>query len=141
MNIVCYGNPMDKTFHDLWSLMRQTHPELGLELHSSLLSFSARLREPRRNIAVVMLYINDRETMTELLSVRSLLKDLPIVILLKDQEPGILEFAHQLMPRVIVYTWWRIGDICGVLQRCIGRSRDLEVILREGTDTEAGIRE
>ncbi len=68
-----------------------------------------------------MLYIADKETCSDLLAVRHLLNDLPVVILLKDQEPDILQFSHELRPRVIIYTCWRAKDICSVLQRCISR--------------------
>ncbi len=121
MNVICYGHPPDKMFRDTWGRLQKTSPELGLELHRSLDSFVSRLRQPGRNIAVVMLYIADKKALSDLLIVRPLLNDLPVVILLNDQEPEILKFSHELRPRVIIYTCWRVKDICSVLQRCIGR--------------------
>ncbi len=121
MNVVCYGHLMDKIFRDTWGKMQKKSPELGLELHRSLNSFASRLRQPGRNIAVVMLYIADKKTLSDLLVVRRLLSDLPVVILLNDQEPEMLKFSHELRPRVIMYTCWKAEDICSVLQRCIDR--------------------
>ncbi|MHB8910300.1 MAG: hypothetical protein ACYDAA_15615 [Syntrophales bacterium] len=94
---------------------------MDLELHRSLDDFASRLRQHGRNIAVVMLYIADKKTLSELLVVRPWLNDLPVVILLNDQEPEILKFSHELRPRVIIYTCWQMDDICSVLQRCIDR--------------------
>ena len=121
MNVVCYGYPIDDIFRTAWEKMQKTSPDLGLELHRSLKSFTARLRQPVRNIAVVMLYLADKETLSDLVAVRPLLNDLPVVILLNDQEPEFLKFSHELRPRVIVYTCWKAEDICAVLQRCISR--------------------
>jgi hypothetical protein len=121
MNVVCYGHPPDKIFRDTWGKIQKTSPELGLELHRSLDSFASRLRQPGGNIAVVLLYIADKKTLSDLFVVRPLLNGLPVVILLNDQEPEILKFSHELRPRVILYTCWGIKDICSVLQRCVGR--------------------
>lgn len=126
MNVVCYRYPPDKIFRDTWRKMQKTSPDLGLELHRSLESFASRLRQPWRNIAVVMLYIADKKTLSDLRAVRPLLNDLSVVILLKDQEPEILKFSHELRPRVIIYTHWRVKDICSVLQGCISRSCNRE---------------
>jgi hypothetical protein len=121
MNIVCYGHPSDKIFYDMWVKIQKTSPELGPELYRSLDSFAARLRQPGRKIAFAMLYITDKETVSGLLVVRPLLQDLPVVILLNDQEPEILQFCHQLRPRIIMYTDWKLKEICSVLERCIGK--------------------
>ncbi len=121
MDVVCYGHPTDELFRDTWGRLQNACTVLGLELHESLDSFTARLRQPGRNIGVAMLYIADQKTGSDLLAVRHLLNDLPVVILLKDQEPDILQFSHELRPRVIIYTCWTAKDICSVLQRCITR--------------------
>jgi hypothetical protein len=126
MNVVCYGHPPDEMFHNAWEKVRKTSPDWGLELHRSLVSFASRLRQPVGKIAAVLLYIADKRNLSDLLVVRSLLHDLPVVILLNDQEPEILRFSHELRPRVIIYTCWKAEDICTVLQRCINRSRSRE---------------
>ncbi len=122
MNVVCYGQPQGQAFGDVLARLQKTHPELGLELHRSLDSFASRLRQPGRSIAVVLLYIADREALSDLLGVRRLLNDLPVVILLNDQETDILHRCHELRPRVILYPCWESEEICSVIQRCIDKS-------------------
>ncbi|MHB8091888.1 MAG: hypothetical protein ACYDH8_09890 [Syntrophales bacterium] len=121
MNILCYCYSTDEAFLNIWARMQKTSPELGLELHQSLDSFTARLRQPGGNVAVVLLYIADKKILSDLTVVRPLLNDMPVVILLKDHEQEMLKFSNELRPRVILYTSCKVEDICAVFQRCSGR--------------------
>ncbi len=123
MNVVCYGNPPDELFLDACRKIQEACPGLGLEVCWSPDLFTARLKRRWRGIAAVMLYIAEQRVCAELLAVRPLLCDLPIVILLNDQDPEILRFAHELRPRVISYTWWRSQDIGSVLARYVDKYR------------------
>ena len=121
MNIVCYCHSSDEALDDIWAGLQAASPELGLERHQSHDSFAARLRQPGRNIAVVLLYIDNKQTLTDLMAVQPLLNELPIVILLNDQNQEIIKLSHEFKPRVIIYTFWQRQEICAVVQRCIGR--------------------
>jgi len=92
-----------------------------MEQHRSLDSFAARLRQPGRNIALVLLYIDNKQTLTDLLAVRSLLEELPVVFFWTIKNQKIIKLSQELKPRVIVYTFWPQKEICAVLQRCVGR--------------------
>jgi len=122
MNVVCYGQPQGQAFGDVLARLQKTHPEFGLELHQSLDSFVSRLRQPGRNIALVLLYIADRMALSDLLGVRRLLNDLPVVILLNGEESDLIQRSHELRPRVILYPCWEPEEICSVIQRCIDKS-------------------
>ena len=121
MNVLCYCPSTDERFREILTGLQETSPELGLELHRSLDSFSSRLRQPGRNIAVVLLQINDKQTLTDLMTVRSLLNELPVVIIPNDQDQEIIKLSYEFKPRVIIHAFWPTKDICAVLQRCIGR--------------------
>ncbi|MHB8828582.1 MAG: hypothetical protein ACYC6Q_03495 [Syntrophales bacterium] len=121
MNILCYCPSTDEGFHDILTGLQETSPDMGLEFHRSLDSFTSRLRQPGRNIAVVLLHIDDKQTLTDLMAVRSLLNELPVVIIPNDQNQEIIKLSHEFKPRVIIHAFWQAKDICAVLQRCIDR--------------------
>ncbi|MHB8772334.1 MAG: hypothetical protein ACYC7J_15175 [Syntrophales bacterium] len=123
MNVVCYGNPPDELFLDTCRKIQEAYPGLGLEACWSPDLFTARLKRRGRSIAAVVLYIAEQRACAELLAVRPLLCDLPVVILLNDQDRELLKFAHELRPRVIAYTWWRVEDLCSILERCVDKHR------------------
>lgn len=124
MNVVCYGCPLDKTSRIIWENIQKNIPDLGLELHWSCESLLSRLCHPSRsNIVLTVLYIEDQEALFKLLSLRSLLYDLPVAIILTTRDRDVLRLSHEFRPRVIMDTDWMINDVCSVLGRCIEKSR------------------
>lgn len=137
MQVICYVHSLDRGFQDTWAIMeKKLGPRVTFELHQTSEDFKDSIKQPGASIAVVLLYINDKAKLPELLPLQSILIDLPLIILLNDQEPEILKFSHHLRPRVILYSYFGIRKICLVLERFLMRYQRQDTYFELGTITQ-----
>ena len=101
MNVLIYGKLTEPTKERLKNLIQEKTPWGSIEDYPTIESLSRRLREPRENRGVAILFAADRDGMQELLSIRPLLHDTPIILILPDRESETISMAHQLRPRFL----------------------------------------
>lgn len=92
----------------------------------SLAVLEQRLRRPRNDIEVVLISVSDAIEMRQLNTMRPLLLDLRLVIVLPTREPDIVAWAHKLVPRFIAYADNGYEQIGAVLKKMLGNGRVLQ---------------
>jgi hypothetical protein len=124
MNIVYYSPVKDKLFYDTWGLLDSVNPQYGLELHRSLGSLDTRLRHPPGGIGVVIIYIDNKKYLDDILKLNGLLSDVPVIVILKDPKAEVIESARLLKPRVILHSCFDVEAIGSVVESVMKRSSE-----------------
>lgn len=83
-------------------IVAQNHPETTLEIHHHLIGMiailSRSISEPR---PVVFITLAGHEEFKELYPARELFIDIPLLVVLKIDDPELIRLAHQLSPRFV----------------------------------------
>ena len=86
----------------------------------SLSVLEQRLGRPRHDIEVILVSIGDAIEMRLLNTMRHLLLDLRLVIVLPSRDPDIVAWAHKLVPRFIAYADTGYEQVGAVLEKMMG---------------------
>ena len=78
-------------------------PEENLEVYRSLEGLSQRLAQPFDDLGVAVLMAGNHEELMNIFSIRDLLRDLQIILVIPDQKEETVALAHQLRPRLLTY--------------------------------------
>ncbi len=126
MNIIFYAPVMDPDACQTWTLLENLDTEFGVELHKSTKSLDQRLRQPLQGIAAILLYVDDGNHLAELLPLKELLNDLPLIIILKEADSEIMKKVHTLRPRVVLGSRFHFHEIVHVIENMVRRQKSLE---------------
>jgi len=120
MNILLYeavdeGN--NKQFH---RMIEDLNLECGLEIYRTIESLSQRLRQPEKNLTVAVLFAISNRELLDIISIKELLFNVRIILVLPDREEDTITKGHSLHPRFLTYIDGDFGDIAAVLSKMLG---------------------
>ena len=78
-------------------------PEEKLEVYRSIDRLYQRFRQPFDDLGVAVLMAGNHEELMNIFSIRDLLRDLQIILVIPDQKEETVALAHQLRPRLLTY--------------------------------------
>lgn len=84
---------------DFEEAFRASFPQIAV--CTSMKSLCARLRHTPAHAAIIVLTAADEKELTTLISVRYMIEDSPILLILPTKDPVMLAKAHELHPRFI----------------------------------------
>jgi hypothetical protein len=91
-----------------------------VEIYQSVESLSLRLRQPADSLPIAAVLLAARRgDLTELLSIRDLLRDIRIILVLPDRDEDTIAKGHTLRPRFVSYSDSNFTDVCSVLGKMI----------------------
>ncbi|MHC1744927.1 MAG: hypothetical protein AB9873_18135 [Syntrophobacteraceae bacterium] len=93
----------------------------GVETFADLDSFSTRLCAFPSCMSIVVLLAATREDLAELRSIKHLLEDTRILLVLPDGDPETVRMAHELTPRFLTYLDGDFSDLSAVLKKMTGQ--------------------
>jgi hypothetical protein len=120
MNILLYepvGGGNNKQFH---RMIEGLDLECGMEIYRTIESLSQRLRQPGKNLTVAVLLATSKQELLEILSIKELLFNVRIILVLPDREEDTITKGHSLRPRFLTYADSNYGDIAAVLSKMLG---------------------
>lgn len=100
----------------------------------SLETLTEHLRRPLGAEAIAILCPSDGAELTQLISMRHLLRDMRIVLVLPDGEPETISNSHTLRPRFVGYADEDFNHIAAVVRRMV----DVQANQPIGADLENG---
>jgi hypothetical protein len=92
------------------------------EICRTIDGLSRRLRQPRYNLAVAVLLATSRRDLLELFSIRDLLWDIRVILVLPDMEDDAVAKGHTLRPRFLTYADSDLSDVAAVLSNMLRNS-------------------
>ncbi len=120
MRLLLYSPVKEGIGKQLRRMIEKLVSKNNVETYQSVESLSLRLRQPANNgpIAAVLLAAK-RGDLTELLSIRDLLRDIRIILVLPDRDEDTIAKGHTLRPRFVSYSDSNFTDVCSVLGKMI----------------------
>ena len=119
MGLLVYVNAMNVAGKRLSGVIKAVARGREIEVHRDMESLIRRLRQPRSDLSIAVLFAFTREDLEDILSIRDLLRDLRIIILLPDSEEDTVRKGHTLRPRFLTYANGDLEDVGVVLRRML----------------------
>ena len=101
MRILLYGKEARTQGSELVKLIGTAVQDGKGEVHQNIQSLVKSLREPVEEKNIAVLLPADRNDLHDLLSIRHLFRDIPLILLVSDHSKETMAMAHQLRPRFI----------------------------------------
>ena len=98
-------------------------PEKRPRIFRTIEGLSERLHRPIDPETIVVIVASSLGTLSEILPLRRVLKDVRTVVVGPDQDPKTVWVAHQLQPRFLTYTQGYLDDLAAVLRKMIESDR------------------
>lgn len=119
MNLLFYATVTNGPGKRLQRVIEGLVPRKRTETYRTIDSLARRLRRPRYDLAVVVLLAAGKQDLLDLLSIRDLLEDLRIVLLLPNRQKDTIAKGHTLRPRFLTYADSDFSDVAAVLRKML----------------------
>jgi hypothetical protein len=113
-------------------------PEEDIRIYRTIGSLSRGLRQPRNDADIAILLASSKVELEylSLISLRNLLWDMKIIVILPDSKRDTVSKGHILRPRFLSYCDGDFQDIAAVLSRMIGNvETDKKIIMTSEAKT------
>jgi len=101
MTLLVYSTKTNDAEERLLRVIELLLPEKKLKFYRSIDDLSARLRQPVFNPRIIILLAASRKELENILSIRELLEDAKIILIVPDTDPATLARGHTLRPRFL----------------------------------------
>ena len=103
----------------LQTMIEDVVPNEDTEIYGSVDKLAQRLRRPSYYIGIAVLLISGREELWDVLSVRHLLDNVKVILILPDRKNETIELGHKLRPRFLSYADSDLKDVAAVLKKML----------------------
>jgi hypothetical protein len=123
MSLLVYSTKTGSAGERLLKVIELLLPEKKFELCRSVGELSGRLRQPVFNPTIAILLTSSREELQDILSLRELLEDTKIILIVPDTNPDTVAKGHTLRPRFLSDCNSDFVDVAAVLGQMIRKLR------------------
>lgn len=121
MTLLIYSTTTSLKEKRLLRIIELMLPEKEFKFYRTIDDFSQRLRQPVLKQRIVILMLNSPKELEDVLSIRELLEDAKIILIVPDTNPATLARGHILRPRFLSDGRSDFVDVAAVLGRIIGK--------------------
>ena len=125
--LLLYAKAKNGVSSELKQVLNGRTSDACLESYSNLDDVFQRLRQPRLNLKIGVLAVGSEAELDRLLTIRELLSDMRLVIVLSDKDPQTVSKAHALAPRFITFSDAGIGPLVSVVEKMMECQLDQRV--------------
>jgi len=122
MKILYYTSTINGSGERLQEAIESVVQAENTEIYRNLESLIQRLRRPTQLLDVSILLANSRTDFLDLLSIRDLLLNLRIILILPDGNKETITRGHTLFPRFLTYANSDFKDVAAVLKKMIQKT-------------------
>ncbi|NVM22393.1 MAG: hypothetical protein HWN68_11505 [Desulfobacterales bacterium] len=124
MNLLFYSPAKDGVGKQLQAVIESIEsPTLeGMEIHRTIGSLSRRLCQATYNVAVTVILAATKEDLADALSIKELIWDIRIILILPDREEDTIAKGHTLRPRFLTYADGNFVDVAAVLHKMLANN-------------------
>ena len=120
MSLILYSPVQEGVGKQLRRVIEKLVSKDNVEIYQSVESLSLRLRQPADSLPIAAVLLAARRgDLSELLSIRDLLRDIRIILVLPDRDEDTIAKGHTLRPRFVSYSDSNFTDVCSVLGKMI----------------------
>jgi hypothetical protein len=117
MQLLFYSSRDDENKKRLEAAVHQVIPESQIEHFQRLDDFRERLRMPVEPDSIAVLAASNREELRQMQTLRGLLPEIYVVLVIPDRRKSTIELAHLLLPRFLSQQESDFEDLKIVLNR------------------------
>jgi hypothetical protein len=119
MRLLLYTSVSEEVSEQLYKMIEELIPKNHMEVYRNIENLSRRLRQPDNDLPMVVLLAVSNEDLLDFLSIRDLLRDRRIILILPDRNKNTIAKGHILRPRFLSYTDSDFADVFAVLKKCL----------------------
>ena len=119
MTVLFYSTKKNDAEERLFRVVELLLPEKKIELYRSIDDLSRQLRQPVFSPRIAVLLASSPEELENIISIRELLEDIKIILIVPDINPATLARGHTLRPRFLCDCNSDFVDVAAVLGQMI----------------------
>ena len=120
--VILFSTSKRKSGERLQRIIETVVSKKNVTIYRTIDELSGGLRQPRNDVSVALLLASSRMDLHELVSLRDLLWDIKIILILPDSDPETIAKGHILRPRFLSDCDSNFQDVAAVLSRMIKNS-------------------
>ncbi len=97
---------------------------VNLEAHHTIHGLAGALVQPKTHQSIVVFHVNNKEELAHAFSIRDLLHDIKLILILPGQDNRMITKGLKLYPRFFSYSDSNFKDVAAVLGKMINRSHN-----------------
>jgi hypothetical protein len=123
MQLLFYSSTVDQDNKRLEAAVHKAVPAGRIEIFKSLDDLRERLRTPVEPDSVAVFLASSRKELQDIQSLRGLLTEIYVILVLPDLNKGTIKVAHHLLPRYLSQKGSDFADLKVVLHKMYANSR------------------
>lgn len=92
-----------------------------LEKYSSIKKLTQRLQQPMKEEVVGILMPSNAKDLSDLLSIKNLVREIRIILVLPDRDEKTISIGHTLRPRFLTYADGDLTDVAAVMSKMMNK--------------------
>jgi len=136
MNLLFYATVENRNARKVFEIVQLLEKEVGLEFYRNINLLMQRLRQPAQDLAAIVIFTANMEDLDDICSVRHLLEDIPVILVLPDNGEEYVRKGHLLRPRFLTYAESGQREIGAVLNNMLQKKRVARPCSRPGSSGE-----
>jgi hypothetical protein len=103
MDVVCYAADPEGPGQRVTALLESVIPREHLLICQTIADLTHSLLQPTQGVRAAVLLAHDLDQLHGLLTLRSLLQDMRVILILPDRDASTVAQGHTLRPRLLTY--------------------------------------
>jgi len=119
MNLFIYLATVSEKGRHFLDSARRLAEGINMEVFETKSGLVKRLRQPKEGPSVTILFDPGREDLAGLDVIRQFLANIPLLLVLSDQDPETLALSHRLLPSYITYVDSDLSQLLAVVKKLL----------------------
>jgi len=128
MNLLFYIPVTGEAGERIHRVVEMAAPKARTEVFRSIKDLSWRLCRPTESPTIAVLLAGDEEDLLSIVSIRHLLSEIPVIIILPVREEHITAMGHRLSPRFLTYMDSDFAEVGAVLEKMLENYKKKEAM-------------
>ena len=122
MNALFYSSSEMESANHLERVIEMLYSKKEIKICRTIASLEQKLRQPLNDSTVIVLLVSSKEDLLKVLSLKDLLWDRRIILILPDSSHDTVATGHTLRPRFVSYHNSYVMEVPAVLYKMTGAS-------------------
>ena len=123
MKLLFYAKVLEGFGNKVLGVIQSLVPLSQIETHRTIESLDCKVRQPVNNLNTAVMLASNKEDLLDLLSLRDLLWNLRIILIIPDRKAETIAMGHMLRPRFLSYVDSDFNDVSAVLEKMLGHPK------------------
>jgi len=133
MSVLYFASVVDGIGERLQAAIEASVPvQERIEVYRKVDDLTYRLRQLRSNLTVAVILAANQDELTNLVSIKELIRDLPVIMVLPDREQVTIRKGFGLWPRYVTCVDSDFSDVAAVLNKMLEGQQNRKLNTEEG---------